>query len=190
MVNTIIVYAILVLGFFSILAAVYTLNKSREHIYVMSQEGNIIPLKLQQRRDNLKVEAYSHITTLIDNFYRLDQSKVSNMPKSSLEIALWQGDFEEIHKYRFSSNFYQNCIQYNVIYTPQIIEIKVSEPNNGIFDFIANFDLIISGTKGIKTEKLIYSLSGKIRTTQRQFPYNPHGLYLFNIKENKKQYED
>jgi hypothetical protein len=152
---------------------------------MISTGGEIIPLKYADRRDNIVMEVKHHLTMLADNFYSLNQN---NWEQKTVDKSFWLGDLEKIHKDRANKGYYNRFIQYNVVQTaalkPENIEVT-SLNNNEEFEFKIIIDMQ-DNYQGTTSDYVIFA-RGKVRLTDRNFPDNPHGLWVYDYLEDKIQ---
>lgn len=154
------------------------IDESRAYLYYVKSSGEIVPLEWINRRDNIEIEIKHHLQMVVDNFYSLNQftweDKVVNK-------AFWLGDFEKLHAYRESSGYYNKFIQYNVIQEavlpPENIEVSSIDKENFSFNIIVNITM--------NAKKYVLFARGKIKVTDRNFPYNPHGLWVYDYIEDQ-----
>lgn len=155
--------------------------ESREYLYAVMPSGELCPMKWHNRRDNIDIEIKHHLQMLVDNFYSLTQYNW----EQKVEKALWLGDFENLHNERANKGYYNGFIQYdvvqNVILSPENIEIKHQE--DGSISFYVEIGLEI--TKGATTKRLVKFIKGQIKEVDRNYPLNPHGLYIYDYVEEK-----
>ena len=184
--NAFITYTALVIAVVCVIANFFTSSKavdeSRKYLYMVNTEGEIIPLAWANRRDNLAVEMKHHIQIFVENFYSLNQ----NNWESRVEKALWLGDFEQQHIRRSNDGFYNRFIQFGIAQEgyaePENIELVSAADNSVVFRIIINLTEYVD-----KKNVNRYSIfgTGRIKMTDRNFPKNPHGMYIENFVEEK-----
>lgn len=184
--NSLITYAALVIAVLCVIANFFTTSKaideSRKYLYMINTQGEVIPLIWADRRENVAVEMKHHIQMFADNFYTLNQYTW----ETKIEKALWLGDLEQQHIRRANDGFYNRFIQYGVtqeaIVFPENIELQGSSENSVVFRMIINLTEYID-KKNFNTYSILST--GKIRMTDRNFPKNPHGMFIEDYVEEK-----
>lgn len=158
-------------------------DESRKYLYMIKESGEIVPLEWINRRDNVIIEIKHHLQMAVDNFYDLNQF---NWEEKTVNRAFWLGDFEKLHAFREANHGYDRFIQYNVtqkaILNPKDIEISPIDTENYSFKIIINIETT-NTTK--ETERYQLFSRGKIQLTDRNFPYNPHGLWIYDYVEEQ-----
>ncbi|MFV0468634.1 MAG: hypothetical protein ACK5MK_06875 [Dysgonomonas sp.] len=187
--NSIITYGcVLITGltlFFHFKTESKAIDQARMYLYMINADGDIIPLKYADRRDNITMEVKHHLTMLVENFYSLNQN---NWERKTVDKAFWLGDLEKIHKDRANKGYYNRFIQYNVIQTsavkPENIEVRPLDSNNEFeFKIIIDMEDNYNGT----ISKYVIFAKGKAKVTDRNFPNNPHGIWVYEYLEEKIQ---
>jgi len=186
--NSLVTYACVIITgltlFFHFKTESKAIDQAREYLYMISNEGEIIPLRYSDRRDNLKIEVEHHLTMLVDNFYSLNQN---TWDRKVIDKAFWLGDLEKIHKDRSNKGYYNKFIQFNVRQTaslkPQNIEVTPTGKDKFQFKIIIELQEEYQGTT---TDYLIFA-RGIAETTDRNFPHNPHGIWVKEYLEEKIQ---
>jgi len=180
--NSIITYAAVAVAFLCIvlmyLTSLKSVDESRKYIYLVSTEGDLVPLIQADRRENIAIEIKHHLTMFINDFYTLNQFNW----EANVEKALWLGEFEQHHQKRVNEGYYNRFIQFGytqegVLY-PENIELRQTA-NGAIFNIIIN----LSETVDRRVNKFSIFAKGEIVVTNRNFPHNPHGLFISNYLE-------
>lgn len=152
------------------------IEESREYLYMIRESGEIVPIEWVNRRDNIKIELKHHLQMFVYDFYSLNQFNW----ESKIEKSLWLGDFEKLNTYRESSGYYNKFIQYNAIQEadlpPENIELSIID---NVYDFKIIIYINVSGKKFALFSK------GKIKITDRNFPHNPHGAWIYDYIEEQ-----
>ncbi|MCB0447601.1 MAG: conjugal transfer protein TraK [Gelidibacter sp.] len=146
--------------------------------FVVNTDGSAIPIKLVSQRENLEVEALSHLELFHTYFYHIDASNY----EKHLEKALWLGNssVDALYRQKKADGVYNRLLQYSLVQKVISIESKVdiqSEPYK--FDTRTVFEInrgsIIDAYELITTGNLIH--------VDRNFPNNTHGLLITNFFE-------
>lgn len=159
-----------------------SIDESRKYLYMVKESGEVVPMEWVNRRDNIEIEIKHHLQMLVDDFYSLNQF---NWEEKAVNKAFWLGDLEKIHIDRENKGYYNRFIQFNV---EQVAEVK---PENiellSLDNSTFSFKIIITLSDSYletKNNYLIFA-KGKIKTTDRNFPNNPHGLFVIEYIEDR-----
>lgn len=167
----------MLLNFFSTQKAI---DESRKYLYMIKTDGEVVPMEWIERRDNMTVEVKHHISMFVDNFYTLNQYNW----EERVEKALWLGDFKNLHIRRLNEGFYNRFIQFGVeqraMLFPESIEL-VQENGQIVFRIMINLSEKIDN---VRYNYTIFA-KGNVQMTTREFPLNPHGLFITNYIEEK-----
>lgn len=186
-INSIISYSVLAGLVFTILAFRHTVltvqKESQAVVYVMATDGDILPLLITERKDIIEIEAKHHITMLIESFYNINQSNFGD----EVEKALWLGDLKSFHELRITRKIYNNILTFNLNYKTTILDIQVTKEQKGKMSFKALFDRHLTGEEGVVPETDRFEIKGVITIGDRNFPHNPHGMYIDQLTEIKSK---
>lgn len=156
------------------------LVESRKFIYAIDKEGEIIPLRLIEDRENIEIEIQHHIEMFVDNFYSLDQHNVH----AKVEKARWLADVRKWYDLRLNKNFYNEIKDFQIRYSANIVDLSIVRSDNRNYNFTMTIEIKRSDISQSKT--LLYT-SGNIILTDRNYPHNPHGLFIENYTEQRKE---
>lgn len=169
----------MILNFLTTKSAV---EESRKYLYMVRESGEIVPMEYINRRENLSIEVKHHLQMMVDNFYTLNQF---NWEEKSVNKAFWLGDFENLHTARQNKGYYNRFIQYNVEQQadlrPHNIELELADNE---YRFKIMIDLKVSQTGGASSKWVIFA-KGKVSEKIRNFPHNPHGLWISEYLEEQ-----
>ena len=169
----------MILNFLTTKSAV---EESRKYLYMVRESGEIVPMEYINRRENLSIEVKHHLQMMVDNFYTLNQF---NWEEKSVNKAFWLGDFENLHTARQNKGYYNRFIQYNVEQQadlrPHNIELELTDNE---YRFKIMIDLKVSQTGGTSSKWVIFA-KGKVSEKTRNFPHNPHGLWISEYLEEQ-----
>lgn len=162
------------------LVTVYRFNQRMlNSTFAVNTDGSIIPLKLVSHKENMEVEALSHLDLFHNYFYGIDESNY----EKNLEKALWMGDstVDNVYRQKKADGVYNRLLQYSLV--QKVISV--------------NTELILSGERiSFQTETIFeinrgsiidrYQLitTGNLLQVDRNFPNNTHGLLITNFFEN------
>lgn len=169
----------MILNFLSTRSAI---DESRKYLYMVRESGEVIPMEQVNRRENLSIEVKHHLQMLVDNFYSLDQF---NWEEKSVNRAFWLGDMEKIHIARQNKGYYNRFIQYNIEQEANLWprNIELTEVD-GKFHFKIMIDLKVSQPGGTYTKWIVFA-KGVVSEKTRNFPHNPHGLWVSDYIEEQ-----
>lgn len=182
--NRIIVLVVCFLAFFStcfsLWVAIGTNNKMLNKAFAVNTDGSVIPLKLVDQKENLEVEALSHLELFHRKFYGLNTSNY----EKNIESALWLGDstVDNIYRQKKAEGVYNRLLQYSLIQ-----EIKEIKSELALSDSSWSFrtTTFFEVKRGTVTDKYELVTSGKLVRVDRSFPRNTHGLIITEFFENR-----
>ena len=93
---------------------VFKLNKqAMENAFAVNTDGSVIPLKLVSQKENLEVEALSHLRLFHNYFYGIDNSNYED----NLEKALWLGNssVDNVYRQKKADGVYNRILQYSLV---------------------------------------------------------------------------
>ena len=163
----------------SILLVVKLHKESVNNAFVVSTDGNIIPLQLVSQRENLEVEALAHLELFHNYFYHIDASNY----EKHLKKALWLGNssIDALYRQKKADGVYNRLLQYSlvqkVLSTKSRIDIQ-NEPYG--FETKTVFEI----NRGVVTDRYELITKGNLIHVDRNFPNNTHGLLITNFFEN------
>lgn len=180
--NRFIVLAVTTLCLLSSGFSLWTAHRSQrtllESAFAVNTDGSIIPLKLMEQRENLEVEARSHLRLFHEYFYGIDESNY----EKNLEKALWLGDssVDEAYRQKRADGVYNRLLQYSLV--EKIIDIKIqldmsTEPYGFEVETLFEID------RGTVTDRYQLITTGKLIHVDRHFPNNTHGLLITDFFE-------
>ena len=151
------------------------LNKA----FMVNTEGQVIPLKLVDQKENLEVEALAHLELFHDYFYGIDPSNY----ESNLEKALWLGNSSvaDLYRQKKVDGVYNRLLQYSLVQKVLGIKSKIvldKEPY--LFETKTIFEI----NRGLSTDIYELTTTGKLLRVDRNFPKNTHGFMITDFFEN------
>jgi len=163
---------------FSVWMAFNMHKKTLNSAFAISTDGSIIPLKLTDQKDNLKVEILAHLELFHTYFYKLN----ANNYKRNLDKALWLGDssVDNLYRQKKVEGVYNRLLQYSLIQKVLSIHSKISE-NKDTYSFTTTTIFEINRGTIKDTYELIST--GNLIPVDRNFPNNPHGLLITDYFE-------
>ncbi|MBC8769673.1 conjugal transfer protein TraK [Arenibacter sp. BSSL-BM3] len=164
-------------------------NEAMNNAFMVNTEGNVIPLKLVDQKENLEVEAMAHLELFHNYFYNINPNNYEH----NLEKALWLGNssVDALYRQKRAEGVYNRLLQYSLVQKVLSIESKInldSEPF--AFETKTIFEINRGATKD--TYELVSS--GRLIRIERVFPNNTHGFLITDFFENTmrklEQYEN
>lgn len=180
--NRIIVWSVLlcaaIISTVAIVSVVKLHRESVNNAFMVNTEGNVIPLKLVSQRENLAVEALSHLELFHTYFYNIDASNY----QKNLEKALWMGNssVDALYRQKKSDGVYNRLIQFSLMQKILRIDSEVDlskEPYQ--FRTQTRFEI----NRGTVTDTYELVSTGYLVPVDRNFPHNTHGLLITDYFE-------
>ncbi|RDY57921.1 conjugal transfer protein TraK [Flagellimonas nanhaiensis] len=154
-----------------------------ESAFAVNTDGSVIPLKLVEQRENLEVEARSHLQLFHQYFYGIDESNFER----NLEKALWLGDgsVDEAYRQKRADGVYNRLLQYSLVQNiiNIAIELEITKGGNASFEVETLFEI----DRGAVTDQYRLVTTGKLINVDRHFPNNTHGLLITEFFEKSLQ---
>ena len=147
--------------------------------FAIGTDGSVIPLKWVTQRENIEVEALSHLELFHSYFYNIDASNY----KKNLEKALLLGNssVDNVYRQKKADGVYNRLLQYSLVEKVISIDSKIDiqkEPYE--FRTITIFEI----NRGTVTDRYELTTTGNLISVDRNYPKNPHGLLITNYFEN------
>ena len=97
-----------------------TLGKQLEFSYYVATDGEVIPARYAQRRDNIEIEIRHHLAMFVDDWYALTQDTW----EAKAEAAGWLGgnSIRDMYIARREAGFFNRFIQGNIRYEAKIAD--------------------------------------------------------------------
>ncbi|MEM7485465.1 MAG: conjugal transfer protein TraK [Bacteroidota bacterium] len=162
------------------LIMVYCFNtKMLNSTFAVNTDGSIIPLKLVSQKENIEVEALSHLDLFHHYFYGIDESNY----KRNLEKALWLGDstVDNVYRQKKADGVYNRLLQYSLVQKVISIdtELTLSKKGNSF-----RTETVFEINRGSVIDRYRLVTTGDLLIVDRNFPNNTHGLLITNFFEN------
>ncbi|QLE02008.1 conjugal transfer protein TraK [Galbibacter sp. BG1] len=166
----------------SLLMVIKLHKETIRNAFVVSREGDVIPLEIANNRENLKIEALAHLEKFHRYFYGLEAGGY----KTQIEKALWLGDssVDEVYRQKKMEGFYNRLVQYALVQQVKEVSSEVL-----IQDDVISFKcrVLFEISRGTVTDRYELQTSGELMQVKRNFPHNPHGLLIKGFFENSLQ---
>jgi hypothetical protein len=166
----------------SILMVIKLHKEAVDNAFVVNVDGSVIPLKMVNQRENLKVEALADLDLFHRYFYNLDASNY----ESNIEKALWLGNssIDALYRQKKADGFYNRLIQYSLVQKVLDIESEVDVQQE---PYSFRTRTIFQINRGTVTDTYELITTGKLIYVDRNFPKNTHGLLITDFFENSLQ---
>ncbi len=162
------------------LVTVYRFNQRMlNSTFAVNTDGSIIPLKLVSQKENMEVEALSHLDLFHNYFYGIDESNY----EKNLEKALWLGDstVDNVYRQKKADGVYNRLLQYSLV--QKVISVNTELILNG--ERISfQTETIFEINRGSIIDRYQLITTGNLLQVDRNFPNNTHGLLITNFFEN------
>lgn len=157
----------------AILSVLKMHGDTMDNAFMVNTDGNVIPLKLVSQRENLGVEALSHLELFHTYFYNINASNY----QKNLEKALWLGNssVDALYRQKRSDGVYNRLLQYSLVQKVLRVdsEIELSQEPYP-FRTITRFQI----NRGTVTDTYELITTGTLIHVDRNFPKNTHGLLI------------
>ena len=181
--NRFIVLAVVVLCLITTVLAIVSVlklnNKMLNSAFAVNTDGSVIPLQLTLQKENLEIEALSHLNLFHHYFYGIDESNY----EKNLEKALWLGDssVDNIYRQKRADGVYNRLMQYSLVQKVIAVNTELTLGENGnTFKTETLFEI----NRGAVVDRYQLITSGELIQVDRNFPHNTHGLLITNFFEN------
>jgi len=174
-----VVVACLLTSVFSILTVYRFNHRMLNSTFAVNTDGSIIPLKLVSQKENMEVEALSHLDLFHNYFYGIDESNY----RKNLEKSLWLGDstVDNVYRQKKADGVYNRLLQYSLVQKVLSVDTELTLTNE-----VTSFrtETIFEINRGSVVDRYQLITSGNLITVDRNFPNNTHGLLITNFFEN------
>lgn len=163
----------------SLFVAYQMYRETKEGVFAIGTDGSIVPLKWTEQKENKEVEALAHLEQFHRYFYGIDASNY----QKNLEKALWLGDssVDNVYRQKKVDGVYNRLLQYSLVQKVLSVETDLFG-ESGSFSFRSR--VVFEIDRGSVTVTYELQTSGQLRTVDRHFPRNPHGLLITSYFEN------
>lgn len=147
--------------------------------FVVSDQGDVVPLKLMDQRENLEVEALAHLERFHQWFYGVDAGSY----QKHMEKALWLGNasVDAVYRQKKADGFYNRLLQYSLVQEVERIDSRIDMDQE---PYAFETRTVIRINRGRVTDTYELVTSGRLISVARNFPHNPHGLLITDFFEN------
>ena len=159
---------------------VFDIHRSAlNNAFAINTDGSVIPLKWVTQKENLEVEALSHLELFHTYFYNIDATNYER----NLEKALWLGNssIDNVYRQKKADGVYNRLLQYSLV--QKVISIE-SEVNIEVEPYTFKTRTVFEINRGKIVDRYELISSGNLINVDRNFPNNTHGLLITNYFEN------
>ncbi|MCM4168417.1 hypothetical protein KCTC52924_01990 [Arenibacter antarcticus] len=162
----------------AILSVIKLQRETVNNAFMVNTDGNVIPLKLVSQKENLAVEALSHLELFHTYFYNIDASNY----QKNLEKALWLGNsaVDALYRQKKSDGVYNRLLQYSLIQKVLQVDSEIDlskEPYS--FQTTTRFEI----NRGTVVDSYELVTTGNLIHVDRNYPKNTHGLLITDYFE-------
>jgi len=154
-------------------------RRTLDTAFVVSDLGDVVPLKLMDQRENLEVEALAHLERFHQWFYGVDAGSY----QKHMEKALWLGNasVDAVYRQKKADGFYNRLLQYSLVQEVERIDSRIDMDQE---PYAFETRTVIRINRGRVTDTYELVTSGRLISVARNFPHNPHGLLIIDFFEN------
>lgn len=181
-INRIIVISVVIMAFlssgFSSWMAYHIHKESLKNAFAIDSQGEVLPLKWGDQKQQLEVEALAHLERFHQVFYGFDASTF----EAHMEKALWWGDssVDELYRQKKLEGTYNRLIQYSLVQEVTQVDSQIElGPMPLSFTTRTLFEI----KRGAVIDRYELITTGKLIQVERHFPNNPHGLLITDFFE-------
>ncbi|APS40618.1 conjugal transfer protein TraK [Salegentibacter sp. T436] len=159
---------------------VFDIHRSAlNNAFAINTDGSVIPLKWVTQKENLEVEALSHLDLFHTYFYNIDATNYER----NLEKALWLGNssVDNVYRQKKADGVYNRLLQYSLV--QKVISIE-PEVNIEMEPYTFKTRTVFEINRGKIVDRYELISSGNLINVDRNFPNNTHGLLITNYFEN------
>ena len=159
---------------------VFDIHRSAlNNAFAINTDGSVIPLKWVTQKENLEVEALSHLDLFHTYFYNIDATNYER----NLEKSLWLGNssVDNVYRQKKADGVYNRLLQYSLV--QKVISIE-SEVNIEMEPYTFKTRTVFEINRGKIVDRYELISSGNLINVDRNFPNNTHGLLITNYFEN------
>ena len=179
------VIACLLTSSFAVLTAFRFNNRMLNSAFAVNTDGSVIPLKLVSQKENIKIEALSHLDLFHNYFYGLDEGSYER----NLEKALWLGDstVDNVYRQKKADGVYNRLLQYSLVQKVLSVNTQLTLDKNGM---PFRTETIFEINRGSVIDRYQLTTTGNLITVDRNFPNNTHGLLITDFFESSLKKTD
>ena len=183
--NRLVVISVVIMAFLVCLWSIFQVVKLNREIrntsFAVNTDGSVIPLKLVAQKENLSVEARSHLELFHSYFYGLTPTNY----EAQLEKALWLGhtSVTELYKQRLQEGYYNRLLQYSLIQEIEVTSSRVDLTKGEPYPFEVISEVKLNRGGGVM-DRYTLRTTGHLIHVDRNYPWNTHGLLITDFFES------
>lgn len=150
-----------------------------DSILVVNQQGEIIPVEWQQKKEVLTNQMKFHVLMWFENYYNLDRGSVDENRQKALWLINGE-DFAQLERYYNQKGWFEDIKRFGIVQKIEVAEIRLSG-NAEPFSFLADCQ-ITTRQNGIEKRYQLQA-GGDLIFVESDYPRNPNGMLIINYKE-------
>ena len=154
-----------------------TVNK----LLTIDKNGEVLPLTLVDRKDNIKIEIKDHLEKWFERYYSFDYNNVRTKPKRG-QWLISSEDYKKLNE-KYESWFKE--IEMKKLTQKSEMEIDSIVVNGNKEPFSFRTSTILTVSDGETVNKFRLKTSGTIVLVSADYPKNPHGFMILDYKEEE-----
>lgn len=174
---------------FCVMVVCFTYAIVRLNIYysdkqlILESDGEIRKIRSRiTQNEALTIECRHHINMLYGSLYTMNQFNF----EKQIESAYWLGDESIRDAYRKYKNqgWYDQLLKDNIEIESEVVLVDVDLTR---YPYPVTVQGFVAFRKGFSSEKFILDGTCFIKKTARNYPHNPHGLFIINWTPQLKE---
>lgn len=164
---------------------IYKLNVFyASHRLVLESEGTVRRARVISEKEALIVEIKDFMCSFYSTFYSFNQYNID----SCLNLAFYKGDESLRNLYaKYKNEGWYNTILQENIYQTSTIDLNGFDIDVSSYPYNVSVRGIMILRKGDEVKRFSISGSCHLEQIARNFPKNPHGLFIRGWKEEKHE---
>lgn len=149
---------------------------------VLERDGYVHKASLISSKDALEIEIKDFMTSFYNSFYTFNQFSLDK----NINIGLYKGD-ESIRNLYVK---YKNDSWYNTVIQQNIDQVSAVNDDGftidvSVYPYKVSVKGLMTLRKGEQTKHFVLNGTCLVEVVTRDFPKNPHGLFIRNWQEDK-----
>lgn len=180
----IVIIGAVIISIASLYFSFLTYKDSSNHIFAISEKGDLIPLSKLEDKESELIQLKANIAYFVDNYYSLS---AMNM-KRKREKVLWMVGQQptEILKDKNKKGYFETFLSVNGLeQSGQILENTLKISNT--YPYVATFTVKIERSNNGVKEFYECDVNMTIEKVKRNYPYNPYGFLITQLSENLRK---
>ena len=187
--NRAITLGALVLAFVSVLASLsygyFMHRQAMKQILMVNSQGQVIPARLANREETLKIEIQDFLNDWFQSYYTYDLNNLEEQREKGLWLISGD-DGKKLEKFYTESGWFTEVKRYSLSQETELLPqtLKIT-PQKGLYGFQAIGRMRLQ--RGGNVTEYYLRTSGFLREVSRSFPQNPHGFLIINYQHGELQ---